>query len=104
MEKRNFQFMGRSYFERGLDPEEWFHISFGGQFAWSGETSTSRPGQEGYDRIYAARGSMPITVIDYIDKQVTADPTFGGLITRVNDETLPAGDYPGTNYMGKLRT
>jgi len=104
MEKRSFQFFGRSYFERGLDPEEWFHISFGGQFSWSGETSTSRPGQEGYDRIYSARGSMPITVIDYIDKQVVNDPTFGNLITLVNGDTLPDGDYPGTDYMGRLRT
>ena len=104
MEKRNFQFFGRSYFERGLDPEEWFHISFGGQFSWSGETSTARPGQEGYDRIYSARGSMPITVIDYLDKEVTADPTYGNLVTIVNDDTLPAGDYPGEDYLGKLRT
>ena len=104
MEKRNFQLLGRSYFERGLDPEEWFHVVFGGQFSWSGETSVSRPGQEGYDRIYSARGSVPLTVIDYLDKRVTDAPVFGNLVTLVNDDTLPAGDYPGEDYLGKLRT
>lgn len=96
MEKRNFQMFGRSYFTAGIDPEEWFHINFEGKFSWSGETSISRPGQEGYDRIYSARGSMPINVIDYIDKRIVNDPVFGNLITLVTDDTLPVGDYPGS--------
>jgi len=104
MEKRHFQLLGRSYFERGLDPEEWFHIIFNGQFSWSGETTIPRPGQEGYDRIYSVRGSIPVTVIDYIDKRITEAPVFGNQITLTNDDTIPAGDYPGTSYIGKIRT
>ena len=104
MEKRNFQLFGRSYFERGLDPEEWFHVIFNGQFSWSGETTVSRPGQEGYDRIYTVRGSVPITVIDYVDKRIVDGPTFGSLITLVEGSAFPDGDFPGENYTGKLRT
>ena len=103
MEKRNFQLFGRSYFEEGLDPEEWFHVIFNGQFTWSGETTVPRPGQEGYDRIYSIRGSIPITVIDYIDKRKTAAPVFGNQITLTQDDTLPVGDYPGTSFIGNTR-
>lgn len=95
MEKRYFQLLGRSYFERDLDPEEWFHIIFNGQFSWSGETTVPRPGQEGYDRIYSVRGSIPITVIDYIDKRVTQVPVFGNEIVLTSGESFPEGDYPG---------
>lgn len=103
MEKRFFQLLGRSYFERGLDPEEWFHVIFNGQFSWSGEATVPRPGQEGYDRIYSVRGSIPITIIDYIDKRITDTPVFGNEITLTEATGFPEGDYTGDNYLGKVR-
>jgi hypothetical protein len=100
-EKRFFQLLGRSYFQRGLDPEEWYHIIFKGEFNWSGETSIPRPGQEGYDRIYSVRGSVPITIIDYVDKRLEQPPINVSDIT-LEEDTFPDGDYPGQSYLGSF--
>ena len=113
MEKRRFQFFGRSYFERGLDPEEWFHIILKNQFAWSTEITKPRQGGEQYDQIYAIRGSIPIFVEDFIDKSVTAPAFLDNASRTINSEyggsdpgypgsssvTSPDGDYfQGINY------
>jgi hypothetical protein len=100
MEKRQFQFLGRSYFQRGLDPEEWFHIIFKNNFSWSSEVVKPRPGSgEGYDYIYAVRGSMPITIVDFIDKEIPySTPQYLDDSSIEYGETVSTGDYFSTNY------
>jgi len=100
MEKRRFQLFGRSYFSRDQDPEEWFHISFNNQFSWSGEVTTSRQGGEQYEKIYAVRGTIPIFIEDFIDRDIVDEPVF---LQRdyINpaDASFPDGDYFGINYL-----
>jgi len=113
MEKRRFQFFGRSYFDRDLDPEEWFHIILKNQFLWSTEITKPRQGGEQYDQIYAIRGSIPIFIEDFIDKTVTAPAFVDNAPRTINPEyggsdpgypgsssiTSPDGDYfQGINY------
>ena len=113
MEKRRFQFFGRSYFDREIDPSEWFHVILKNQFSWSSEVTKSRQGGEQYDQVYAIRGSIPIFIEDFIDKDMTA-PAFVDDAPRVispgysapdaeapesSDTDLPDGDYfNGLNY------
>lgn len=92
LEKNRFQFIGRSYQETGLDPEEWYHIVLQNQFNWGGETATPRQGGEQLEHIYSIRGSVPVTVLDYIDRTVT-EPSFVEEETYTFDSTLPQGDY-----------
>ncbi len=99
MEKRQFQFLGRSYYTEGLDPEEWWHVIFSRGFAWSGELNTPRPGGAQYDHIYAKRGSIPVTAIDYIDKALVTPPIFLQSTDILQDDTVPAGDYGGVNFL-----
>ena len=99
MEKRRFQFLGRSYFTEGLDPEEWWHIILNRKFAWSAEINTPRPGGAQYDYIYAKRGSIPITMIDYMDKELTTPPIMLQSSDVSADDTVPTGDYGGDNYL-----
>jgi hypothetical protein len=91
MEKRQFQFFGRSYFDRNL-LDEWFHIILLNKFSWSSEIAKPRPGKEGYSYIYAVRGSVPITVVDFIDKVV---PYSDYMVDNsyIADEFIPDGDY-----------
>ncbi len=104
LERRYFQLLGRSYFERGLDPEEWFHIILNGQFSWSGEVSIPRPGQEGYDRIYSARGSLPVTIIDYLDKRLVQPPVFASQASLLDGSAFPEGDHgDAISYLGRFR-
>ena len=107
MEKRRFQFYGRSYFDRDTDPEEWFHIILKNQFNWSAEVTKARQGGEQYDQVYAIRGSVPIFIEDFIDKEIshpafmdTATQTMEQSANDENDERvdstdtdLPDGDY-----------
>jgi len=99
MEKRRFQFLGRSYFDRDLDPTEWFHIIFKNQFSWSSEITRSRQGGEQYEHIYAIRGSVPIFIEDFIDRNLVAEPRF--LLSRnVNPtDSIPTGDYFGEDFL-----
>jgi len=105
MEARRFQFMGRSYVTEGLDPEEWWHIILERKFSWSAELNTPRPGGQQYDYIYAKRGSIPISIIDYIDKEISTllqsdDATPGGqIVDDIANEDFPVGDYGGTNFL-----
>jgi hypothetical protein len=98
MEKRMFQFLGRSYFSEDIDPEEWFHIILNRQFAWSAELNNPRPGGPQYDHIFAKRGSVPITIIDFIDKELTTPPILLQSSDVTANSTVPTGDYGGDNY------
>ena len=99
MEKRNFEFIGRSFQENDVSPDEFYHIILNGQFAWSGEMNTPRPGGEQKDYIYANRGSVAVTVIDFIDKSLTASPVFLESDNIQRSTLLPQGDYFGRNYL-----
>jgi|GEM_PF-3541929 len=98
MEKRRFQLIGRSYQEEDIDPEEWYHIIFKGDFSWSGEVNVPRLGGEVYDYIYANRGTVTVTAIDYIDRPLTVTPIFLQSSDVVEETTLPTGDYFGRNF------
>lgn len=93
MEKRRFQFLGGSYFSKNHTPEEWFHIIFKKEFNWSAEFVKQRQETEGYDKIYAIRGSVPIIIYDYIDKRLTTAPVFLDQVTFTGVSTFPDGDY-----------
>jgi len=99
IEKRRFQFFGRSYLEEGLDPEEWYHIIINNQFSYSGELNTPRQGGEQYDYIYAERGSINITIIDYLDRQIVAEPVFLQRENIIPTSELPSGDYGGDDFL-----
>ncbi len=107
MEKRRFQLFGRSYFDRTIDPEEWFHVILKNQFNWSAEVTKARQGGEQYDQVYAIRGSIPIFIEDFIDKELES-PAFIDEATRTyetdygapdaerpesSDTDFPDGDY-----------
>ena len=113
IEKRRFQFFGRSYFDRTTTPEEWYHVVLKNQFAWSAEITRPRQGGEQYDQVYAIRGSVPIFIEDFIDKEMTA-PAFIDDAPRTLEQSsnnpdstepdtslssYPDGDYfSGINY------
>jgi len=99
MEKRNFEFIGRSFQEEGLDFDEFYHIILNGQFAWSSEMNTVRPGGEQKDYIYAQRGSVAVSTIDFIDKDLVASPVFLENSNVRRDTTLPQGDFFGRNFL-----
>ena len=98
MEKRRFQFLGRSYFDRDLDPTEWYHIILKNQFAWSGETTRPRQGGEQYEHIYAIRGSIPIFIEDFIDRDIVTEPRFLLSENVQSTDLIPNGDYFGDDF------
>ena len=113
LEKRRFQIFGRSYFDRDLDPEEWFHILLNNKFSWSAEITKDRQGGEQYDKIYAVRGTVPIFIEDFINRYLTNEPysfyeqntrnVSGGVTDPDGDREysydIPSGDYEtGVNY------
>lgn len=99
MEKRNFQFIGRSYFEKDLNPEEWWHVILNRQFGWNSEYATQKYGGEGYDYIYSIRGSVPITIVDFINKKLVTAPVFLEHSDLFQENTLPDGDFGGRNFL-----
>lgn len=103
MEKRRFQLLGRSYFDRDQDPVEWYHISFNNQFSWASEMTIPREGGEQYEKIYAVRGSVPIFIEDFVDRALVNEPIFlrRDYITAA-DSSFPEGDYGGVNYLKQL--
>ena len=104
MEKRRFEFYGRSYADRSITPEEWWHIVLQSQFTWSGELSTLRQGGgEAYDYIYANRGAVSIFIADYLDRAIVTEPRYlyrDYIVPDVND-TMPVGDYNGINWKNR---
>jgi hypothetical protein len=92
MEQRRFEFIGRSYTDKDIE-DEWFHMILENKFSWSSELARPRPGVEGYNYIYAVRGTVPFIMIDYLDRAITTEPRF---LLRENidyDDTYPVGDY-----------
>jgi len=100
MERHYFQFLGRSYFEEGLSPEEWFQIIMKGEFSWAGEYVTDRAGGEQKQKIYSIRGSVPVISVDFINRPVDrGDATWLQSPDVKYNEALPSGDYFGVNYL-----
>lgn len=102
LERRRYQLIGRSYLEEGLSPEEWFHIIFSRDFAWNGQTEIPRLGGELYDMMYAYRGSIGVTTIDYINRPLTALPVWEDPDRINRSELLPVGDYFSRNWLRNL--
>ncbi len=105
MEKRRFQFIGRSYQSRDIDPEEWYHIIFQGQSNWTGEINTPRQGGgEGYNYIYANRCSIPVLTCDFIDRKLVTPPVFLDRDLIIYDETgeIPVGDHTQDNWLKRM--
>jgi len=101
IERRRYQFIGRSYRDRSIDPEEWWHIVLQSQFNWSGELATPRQGgTEQYDYVFANRGSVPVLSTDAVDRKVVTPPVFLDRDKIVEDEAgvIPAGDYFQTDW------
>lgn len=94
MERQFFQIIGRSYQNPDLDPPEFYQLVLRGEFSWSGEYQTPRAGGDQREQIYSIRGSVPLTAIDFINRDVNR-----GILTWVNPENvvssqdLPPGDY-----------
>lgn len=94
MEKRRFEFFGRSYFDRDLGHQEWYHIVLKNQFSWSSEVTRPRQGGEQYEQIYAVRGSVPIFIEDFIDKSLVNSPVW------VSDTSLSICGAEDTDVTG----
>ena len=93
MEKRRYQFIGRSYQDREVTPEEWWHVSLNRDFTWSTEVVTPRAGVEHYDNIYSIRGSVGIFIEDFLDRQIITEPRFIQSSDITPSTILPDGDY-----------
>jgi len=92
MERQYFQILGRSYQDHLLDPPEWYQLILKGEFSWAGEYHTPRQGGEQKEQVHSIRGSVPMIAADFInrDAQIVQSVT--------QNDLLPDGDYPGTNY------
>ena len=62
LEERDFHFSGNT--EKGQN----FQIVLKNELTLGGESEISRPEGDGFDKIYVNRLSIPITIIDYIDR------------------------------------
>lgn len=100
MERRFFQFLGRSYFDATINPEEWFQVILKGEFSWSGEYVTDRAGGEQKQKVYSVRGSVPVISIDFLNRDLKrGDATWLQAENVKYNENLPSGDYFGVNYL-----
>jgi hypothetical protein len=98
MDKRDFTFYGRSVFDDDF-PGEWFQIILRDQHSLSGEAEIPRQGGSGEQRdlIYINRLQVPVTIIDYVDRDLTTLPRRGDDLDarRANERELPMGDRAG---------
>jgi hypothetical protein len=90
MERQYFQWVGRSYQDEDLDPAEYYHIVLERKFAWSGEYSTARQGGEQFAQVYSVRGSVPVIVMDYVNRPYNR----GSAVVDLTPMVLP----PGSDY------
>jgi len=97
MSRHFFQILGRSYDDPDLTPPEWYQIILKREFAWAGEYNVPRAGGDQLAHIHSVRGSVPLTIVDFIDRQVTEG--FMESRTLAQSEDLPQGDYFGVNYI-----
>ncbi len=94
-----YQITGRSYEDPGLDPSEWYQIIMKREFAWAGEYNKPRQGGEQWSYIHSVRGSVPLTIVDYIDRPVNrGGATLIQSTDVVPNDEMPSGDYFGVNY------
>lgn len=99
MDDRGKTFFGRSVFDIEFPDPENFQVILLEKAAISGEVEVPRtPGSgEAKDLIYALRMSIPITIIDYNDREIVGTARRGDELllhrSRHNDIELPAGDH-----------
>jgi len=104
MEDRDFTFYGRTVFDDefvqdAFGRQENYQVILKDQHSLTGEAEVPRqPGSgEQVDLIYINRISIPITIIDYVDRYVTALPNRGDQLNLLNSRSdadgLPAGDF-----------
>lgn len=98
MDKRDFTFYGRSVFDDEF-PDEWFQVVLRDQHSLSGEAEIPRQASSGEQRdlIYINRLQVPVTIIDYVDRELTALPRRGDDLDarRASEQELPMGDRVG---------
>ena len=98
MDKRDFTFYGRSVFDDEF-PDEWFQIVLRDQHSLSGEAEIPRQGGSGEQRdlIYINRLQVPVTVIDYVDRELVTMPRRGDDLDarKASEQELPMGDRRG---------
>lgn len=98
MDKRDFTFYGRSVFDDEF-PGEWFQIVLRDQHSLSGEAEIPRQAGSGEQRdlIYINRLQVPVTIIDYVDRELTTLPRRGDDLDsrRATEQELPMGDRTG---------
>jgi hypothetical protein len=98
MDKRDFTFYGRSVFDDEF-PDEWFQVILKDQHSLAGEAEIPRQGGSGeqQDLIYVNRIQVPVTVIDYVDRELVTHPRRGDDLDarRASEQELPAGDHAG---------
>jgi len=106
MDKRDFTFYGRSIFDDEFIQDdsgrkENYQVILKDQHALTGEAEIPRQASSGEqkDLIYINRLSVPVTIVDYIDRYVVNLPrrlNEATLIQSVNDSGgMPEGDHVG---------
>lgn len=98
MDKRDFTFVGRSVFDDEF-PNEWFQIILKDQHSLAGEAEIPRQGGSGEQRdlIYVNRIQIPVTIIDYVDREIVMRPRRGDDLDlrKATENELPMGDHKG---------
>lgn len=98
LDRRDFSLYGRSVFDEDF-PGENFQIILKGSHSLAGEAEIPRQGSSGEQRdlIYVNRISVPVTVIDYVDREIKTYPRRGDDldIRRGTDAELPRGGREG---------
>jgi hypothetical protein len=102
MDKRRKTFLGRSIFDDEFQQApgqyENYQITLLDKHTFAGEAEIARqPGSgEQQDLIYVNRMSVPVTVIDYVDRNLQPPWGYPTKLTHATDDSgLPAGDHAG---------
>jgi hypothetical protein len=94
MADRQFQFYGRSMFDYGISNEFYQIVIKDNEISLSGEQETPRPNDPRF-KIYVNRLNIPVTVIQYTDRQLTT--RAGVTIVPQNPTGLFSIDLPTPN-------
>jgi hypothetical protein len=111
MDERDFTFYGRTVFDdefRQSDgSSENYQVVMLDRHSLAGESEVPRQGGSGEakDLIYVNRISIPITILDYVDRSVVSAPQYLDQATIKNSPSdsdgLPAGDYVNSGESSK---
>lgn len=104
MDKRKFVFYGRSVFDDEV-PNEWYQVILKDQHSLSGESEIPRQSASGEQRdlIYINRLQVPITIVDYVDRELTVPPRRSDELVLIQARNaLPPGDYQTIHTAGEV--